>query len=423
MTWLPRFQSRERTVRAGRTADPDTVPGERSTSILHRSRSVQSRLGSLMAFALMAIVGVALLAWYYANAFTRPARIARNEKAIVARRAQDEMNLPSLGAVERPKIVQPSSEPVAPTVSAPQASQAPRPDLPAPPPQTALPLLEPAREAQSIVLSAGTPPTKSAAESILERKLAGPAFSRQSSFDGAPQPAPSPGVGDRDMKPAAQSSGSESAAGSLDRLLTVSSLKSAVASRLPTQRLLLAKGAFIDCTLETAIDSTLPGMTTCVTATDTFGADGTVVLLERGSKLIGETRGEVQQGSSRVFVVWTEARTPQGIVIPLQSPGTDSLGRAGLTGEVDRHFWGRFGAAILISVIDVGVQAGVRMSSGGTVVYSPSTSEGVATESLKGTLNIPPTIAVAQGSRIQILVARDLDFRSVYELHLGSDSR
>src|SRR5690606_19802773 len=45
---------------------------------------------------------------------------------------------------------------------------------------------------------------------------------------------------------------------------------------LPTQRLLLAKGAFIDCTLETAIDSTLPGMATCITATDTFGVDGKV---------------------------------------------------------------------------------------------------------------------------------------------------
>ena len=82
----------------------------------------------------------------------------------------------------------------------------------------------------------------------------------------------------------------------LRALLTPTVTRTVRAEVLPTQRLLIPKGAFIDCTLETAIDSTLPGMTTCVTATDTFGADGTMVLLERGTKLVGETRGEVQQG-------------------------------------------------------------------------------------------------------------------------------
>jgi len=137
--------------------------------------------------------------------------------------------------------------------------------------------------------------------------------------------------------------------GDIASLLRATATASARAQILPTRRFLLAKGAFIDCTLETAIDSTLPGMTTCITATDTFSSDGTVVLLERGTKLIGETRGQVRQGVARVFVLWTEARTPTGIVVPLDSPGADELGRSGLAGEVNRHFWDRFGAAILIS--------------------------------------------------------------------------
>jgi type IV secretion system protein VirB10 len=187
---------------------------------------------------------------------------------------------------------------------------------------------------------------------------------------------------------------------------------------LPTQRLLLPKGAFIDCTLETAIDSSLPGLTTCVTATDTFSADGTVVLLDRGTKLIGETRGEVQQGAARVFVLWTEARTPTGVVVPLDSPGADELGRSGLPGEVNRHFWQRFGAAILISTIDGATQAAVQSSSrnSGAVIYNPSGSQDVMTEVLKSTLSIAPTIRKSNGDRIQVLVARDVDFSSVYEL-------
>jgi type IV secretion system protein VirB10 len=189
----------------------------------------------------------------------------------------------------------------------------------------------------------------------------------------------------------------------LQTLLQPGVVSATRALMLPTQRLLLSKGTFIDCTLETAIDSTLPGMTTCVTATDTFGADGTVVLLERGTKLVGETRGEVRQGDARVFVVWTEARTPSGVVVRLDSPGTDALGRSGLDGTVNRHFWQRFGA----------VQSSSRS---GTVVLDPTASEDVFNDILRGTVNIAPTIRVRNGARIQVLVARDVDFRPVYEL-------
>jgi len=210
-------------------------------------------------------------------------------------------------------------------------------------------------------------------------------------------------------------------AGEIAGLLGPAVTPAALAQVLPTQRLLLPKGAFLDCTLETAIDSTLPGMTTCVLATDTFGVDGSVVLLERGTKLVGETRGQVRQGTARIFVLWTEARTPTGVIVPLASPGTDELGRSGLPGEVDRHFWDRFGAAILVSVIDGAVQAAVasRSTNGGALIVNPSGSRDVMTEVLRSTIDIPPTVTKANGDRIQVFVARDLDFRSVYELRAG----
>src|SRR5207248_7685311 len=217
--------------------------------------------------------------------------------------------------------------------------------------------------------------------------------------------------------PAGEGAASEAGLGALLNPTVTPAVSAAV---LPTRRFLLSKGAFIDCTLETAIDSTLPGMTTCITATDTFSADGSVVLLERGTKLVGETRGQVQQGAARIFVLWTEARTPTGVVVPLSSPGTDELGRSGLPGEVNRHFWDRFGAAILLTVLNGAVQGAVNsQNSGGSVVVSPATSTDIMTELLRGTLNIAPTVTKAQGDRIPVFVALDGAFRPVYALRVG----
>jgi type IV secretory pathway VirB10-like protein len=44
------------------------------------------------------------------------------------------------------------------------------------------------------------------------------------------------------------------------------------------------------------------------------------------------------------------------------------------------------------------------------------------TEILRGALNIAPTVTKAQGDRIQVLVARDVDFRPVYALRVANSA-
>jgi type IV secretion system protein VirB10 len=355
---------------------------------------MQSRISNLLAIGLMSILGLGMLTWYYAHAMTRQSRARQSAQTLSTNRAQGEMPLPSLGRIDPPPPDLPSS-----------------PVLPGPTTLPEIPLdLSPAAGAAGVP---GTPQPKTAEQLALERQLSGTVYSTQGL---SPSTAiPNTAVG---MTAPTPSAGGPQEPGDLSAWLRPVPSAAVRAQVLPTQRLLLPKGAFIDCTLETAIDSTLPGMTTCIMATDAFGVDGRVVLLERGTKLIGETRGQVQQGSARVFVLWDEARTPTGVIVPLASPGADELGRSGLPGAVDNHFWQRFGAAMLVSIIDAGVEGAVQTTRGGsgTVIVNPSATQGVLTEVLKGTINIPPTVTKQQGDRIQVLVARDLDFRSVYEL-------
>lgn len=386
------------------TAESTTIQGERAIPSVNRERSIQSRISGALALATIVLLGAAFLFWYYNTQYAKTREAEEAARKAAAARADGEMKVPPLGRIDPPTPV--SSDPV-------------------PPPPPAL----------ANTANAG-PPQKTPEQIALERQLGVPVLRRaqtaqpagvttpHASADQAALPVGVPGMAQ--LIGALQAPGATPAipaGGSLAASLRPTPTPAVAAQTLPTRRMLLPKGAFIDCTLETAIDSTYEGMTTCIGASDIYGADGKVVLLERGTKYVGEQRGTPRQGQGRVFVVWNEARTPTGVVVQLASPGTDELGRNGLPGFVDTHFWGRFGAAILISVIDGTMQAiaahqqsGTNVGSGGGVVLGPQGSRDVIMEVLRSTVSIPPTVIKNQGERIQILVARDVDFRSVYAL-------
>uniref|UniRef100_UPI000B1F0481 TrbI/VirB10 family protein n=1 Tax=Snodgrassella sp. CFCC 13594 TaxID=1775559 RepID=UPI000B1F0481 len=84
--------------------------------------------------------------------------------------------------------------------------------------------------------------------------------------------------------------------------------------------MLLTKGTSIRCALDTRIITTQPGFTRCQVMRDIYSANGKVLLLERGSKIIGEQTSALVQGQARVFVLWNEVETPNGVKISIASP-------------------------------------------------------------------------------------------------------
>jgi type IV secretion system protein VirB10 len=185
----------------------------------------------------------------------------------------------------------------------------------------------------------------------------------------------------------------------------------------------ITRGTKIPCHVVEALDTTLPGPVTCIQTEDVRGADGKVVLLERGTKWVGVQANGVAQGQRRVGIVWSRGETPNHVLVDVDSIGADWLGRPGIAGDVDNHFWDRFGAAILLSVIsDIGPYLTALHQGGGnnnTTIAFPNITGGaqqVMSDVLKTTLNIPPTLTAPQASQVVIHVARDLDFRDVYAL-------
>lgn len=184
------------------------------------------------------------------------------------------------------------------------------------------------------------------------------------------------------------------------------------------RNLLITKGTFLDCALQTKLVSTVQGMTACVLTRNIYSDNGKVLLLERGSQVIGEYKANVQQGDARIFVLWTRIKTPNGVIVNIDSPGTDPLGASGLPGYVDTHFWKRFGGAIMLSMVDDGFAYMANTHGRGQNNYenSQANSQTMAHEALRNSINIPPTLYINQGAHINIYVAKDLDFSEVYDV-------
>jgi len=204
------------------------------------------------------------------------------------------------------------------------------------------------------------------------------------------------------------------------------SLKAAVplkhmASYLPDRSWLVTAGTMTPCILQTKIVTSVSGRTRCVLPYSVYSDDGKMLLIEKGSEVIGEYQAGMKQGQARIFVLWTRLKSPNGVIVNLDSPGAGALGEAGVDGYIDNHFFQRFGAAILVSVIQDAAEYAANKGNSqtnNTVNIGGSTAQAgsnVATEILKSSINIPPTLYKNQGEQIAIYIARDLDFTGVYD--------
>ena len=199
--------------------------------------------------------------------------------------------------------------------------------------------------------------------------------------------------------------------------LSHSAIQTVRATMVADRNLLLSAGTVIPCTLQTAINSTQAGFVSCVINHDVYSENGRIVLIDKGTKVLGQYSGGITQGQARLFVLWTRALTPRGVAIDLGSPAADSLGRAGLPGGVDTQFWARFGVGLVISVLEDASQiAGRALANKGSNTTQVPGQTGQTV--LQNTMNIKPILKKNQGDTAAIFVAKDFDFRSVYDVGL-----
>lgn len=286
----------------------------------------------------------------------------------------------------------PTPPPAAVTESAP--ALAPEPDMsprPAPPPPV---------YAERPPIMYNPPPQEQ------HQNSADPALVIDTPADDASTPPASGGTpGDDTTSSSAPGNGSTSAGAALGQRVG--------ATVMHHRATTVPQGTLIPATLESALDSTRPGLARALVSSDVRGFDGSRVLIPRGSRLIGEYHADIQPGQNRALVTWTRLIRPDGVTIAIGSPAADPLGQIGIKGSVDSHFLSKFGAAILQSALDIGVNLASRSGNSSTTVLAlPSTVQS-NTSPLTNNTAVQPTLRVREGAPITVFVAHDLDFTAV----------
>lgn len=189
--------------------------------------------------------------------------------------------------------------------------------------------------------------------------------------------------------------------------------------------LYVPENTYIPCTLQTRFVSDVAGRINCNIAEDVYSASGHTLLIEKGTKAKGVYKtGTLKAGQSRMFIVWTELRTPDAKKISLvDTQVVGQLGEAGIDGWIDTHFWERFGNALMLSTVQdvAAAAAGSAPNKDRNTDYTENTRAAtaeMAKMALENSINIPPTIYKNQGDIIGMLVGEDIDFSNIYALKL-----
>jgi type IV secretion system protein VirB10 len=184
---------------------------------------------------------------------------------------------------------------------------------------------------------------------------------------------------------------------------------------------------YITGILETGINSQVggdeSGTIVVQTARDVFGYHGRNVLIPKGSRLLCSFKPPADIGSSRLPLNCSRILMAghRAEIRELDALVGNVQGQPGVSGEVDRRFWERYGTAFLLTGISTAVRFGSAATSNTDNEESGSSesaSEKAAEELsqrfgeisasvLEQTLSLTPIITIPQGTRVQIRPAVD----------------
>jgi len=194
----------------------------------------------------------------------------------------------------------------------------------------------------------------------------------------------------------------------------------------------ILQGKIIDAVLESSINTDVKAPVRAIISRDVYAEYGKNILIPRGSRLIGEYQAEIKRGQSRVTITWNRIIRVDGLSLNISASAVDNLGRGGVEGDVDNKYTEILGTAFLSTMLTIataiaveettgstGISTASTTSTGDTIQSSGKTSDYAIVEGTKDFMDKAsklvdevaeqkPTIRIAQGTKIIVMVNQDL---------------
>jgi type IV secretion system protein VirB10 len=187
-------------------------------------------------------------------------------------------------------------------------------------------------------------------------------------------------------------------------------------------------GTIVPAVLAQAILSDLEGTVTAVVSQNVYDSvTGRYLLIPQGSRLFGVYDADLQANQPRLHLAFKTLYFPNGYSLGLQGmPGMDDRGFAGLSDQVNRHFFQRYGTAAVLSLITAGISLAIH-GSNNVYTYEPQEAAmygagqvlgRAVAEDLRRGMQIRPTVTVREAYPFNLTVTRDVTFPGPYPFGL-----
>jgi type IV secretory pathway VirB10-like protein len=189
----------------------------------------------------------------------------------------------------------------------------------------------------------------------------------------------------------------------------------------------LSIGTVIPATTIMRINTQQPGTVLAQVNRNIYSGDG-VLVIPRGSKLIGTYNSKTFNGQDRVLLAFNRMMLPDGRYLNMKGVNSNGpRGASGTAGSVDSHFWTILGSSLLVALLAQGVSdipgsQGNMASSGsgsttnnyGNGMSNMQPGAQILSQSLSRILqpysNIQSSITIPQGQRITVVTNKTIIF-------------